>query len=542
MLQNLKIGTRLAILLGSTVLLMIISSGLAMQQSAATEDRMENIVHLHVHKANLLQDMSESVHIVSRVMRTLITLSDDAAITREVIKIDAAQKKYLEAEAALDEMPGSAEGMAMRAKTKEARDQAQSLNHQVIDLAKGHQDFEATELLLNSAAPAAQRWQDILDENISLQRENTQTDYTHAVAAYYRARNIIFGVCGFSVVLAVICGIWVTRSITAPLRSALTLAHSIARGDLTGTLQTTAKDEIADLQRAMAQMRDNLSSSVGMIRRGSQQVAEAAGELATNAARVTTATHTQSEAVSGTAAAVEEVTVSISSVAQNAEDVRVLATSSVAQTAQVNANMEELVGEISKVETAVDAIAKTVHAFIKSANNITEMTKQVTDIAEQTNLLALNAAIEAARAGEQGRGFAVVADEVRRLAEKSAQSASEIDAVTQTLGEQSTQVEKAIGQGVESLKSSRTYVDVVVKVLDQAKDSVTRATHGIEDIAASVKEQTLTSTDIARNVEKIAQMAEENHSAVDRTSTAVRALEVLSADLLSVVGKFKLAS
>jgi methyl-accepting chemotaxis protein len=151
----------------------------------------------------------------------------------------------------------------------------------------------------------------------------------------------------------------------------------------------------------------------------------------------------------------------------------------------------------------------------------------------------LNAAIEAARAGEQGRGFAVVADEVRKLAEKSAQSASEIDKVTNALNQKSSHVEATVLGGLRSLQATQEHVERVSVVLTEAGQSVTKSSAGVSDIASSVSEQSLASTEIAKNVEKIAQMSEENHAAVNSNTRDIVRLEALARELQTAVGRFK---
>ncbi len=292
---------------------------------------------------------------------------------------------------------------------------------------------------------------------------------------------------------------------------------------------------LANAYRMQAALREMIAN----VKRQAAQVGDAALGLAGASEQIAQGSQAQSEAAAATAAAVEQITVSIGSVAANTDDVRKLAEQSLQQTQQGNRSVDEMIGEIRNVQDSVNQIAASVKEFVDSTLAIAGMTQQVKDIAEQTNLLALNAAIEAARAGEQGRGFAVVADEVRKLAEKSAQAANEIDAVTGSLNQKSGLVEGTVQAGLRSLQTTQEHIEKVSAVLSDASDAVTRSSRGVGDIASSVAEQSQASTEIARNVETIAQMSEENHAAVQSNSREIMRLEQLAGELRAAMERFR---
>lgn len=400
---------------------------------------------------------------------------------------------------------------------------------------------EAIKLLNDDETPAWRLTRELLLKSLE-KIENATQDIKASIASKAKTAFIISLIIG---VVAIILGTTVVMLVAEGVKKSLDAVSlsmsklATGEGDLTQRMPVKSEDEIGRMAVAFNSFMEQLQGIIKQIRSDGDELSSSATQLSASASHVMDASNKQSDAASSTAAAVEEMTVSISSIADSAEAMRSVSNQSLEHTREGNERLSQLIGEIDTVEKSVSEISQSVSVFMKSTELITNMTLQVKEIADQTNLLALNAAIEAARAGEQGRGFAVVADEVRKLAEKSAQSAGDIDGVTKTLGDQSSTVEKSIERSRAALLKSQDYLENVAMGLGDANSSVSTANQSVDEISSSIEEQKSASTDIAQNIERIARMSEENNKAISETSRAADNLEILASKLQTLVSRFK---
>ncbi|MDP2792840.1 MAG: methyl-accepting chemotaxis protein [Sulfurisoma sp.] len=365
-------------------------------------------------------------------------------------------------------------------------------------------------------------------------------DSVNTAVATQRLKSI-FAAVALSIPLLVFIYLFVRNVVTRPLDEMAAGLRDIAsgEGDLTRRLDSRSQDEIGQAIGAFNQMMEKFSALVRHVGESAGHVSGAAHEVSRYAGQVAISSAQQSERSGVAAAAVDALVVSTTIIVEQTQTVRAEAQASAESSQSGNEHISSLMGEIDSIEVSVRGMAESVGEFIGNAQAITQITKEVRGIADQTNLLALNAAIEAARAGEQGRGFAVVADEVRKLAEKSAASASEIDSITRTLEQQSQAVKTSIDRGLEHIASSQASIEQVAEVLAMASGSVVRVEQGMDAIAASTVEQHRVSDDVAAGIDAIATMARENHGVVGQTTAAARRLESLAEELQSAVGRFK---
>ncbi|RIX48232.1 MAG: methyl-accepting chemotaxis protein [Rhodocyclales bacterium GT-UBC] len=329
------------------------------------------------------------------------------------------------------------------------------------------------------------------------------------------------------------------RWISRPMAEAVAVTQRVAAGDLTGSIEAKTQDEVGLLLTALDGMSRQLRQMVSEIDAGIHGLATDAQRLSSASDAVAHGSGEQSNSATTMASTVEEMTTSIHQVAQHAEACRALAETS----SQVSeAGIEVINAAIEGMSRIADTVTHSSHAVMqlgRESEQISQIVNVIREIADQTNLLALNAAIEAARAGEAGRGFAVVADEVRKLAERTTQSTQEITRMIES-------IQRGAHAAVEQMQTGERQVSAGVQLASEAGGRISAIKEGASDVSVAVvgisdalREQSVANMEIARNVECIAQQAEENHVQAKSTADTAMAMEALSAQLRASIARFK---
>ena len=512
---NMKVAHRLAAAFGVVLVVMVLISLYSLNRLASIEGNLEQVVLDGNVKIKHNNDMRESLHVISRVMRSVILLTDKAEMQAELAKVQKAREGYTAAWDALQKMPPSEKGKALHAKIEAARNASLPLNSKVLELAMADQKSEAITLLFAQANPATLRVQDAIDENLALQEASNKTLFEDAQASYSAARTVLIVSDLFALALAVLVAWLVTRSITSQLGAepgtAAELAHSVSQGDLSANIHLAPGDSTS-LMAQLKGMQEHLSQVVAHVRDSSVSVASASSQIASGSQDLSERTERQAGALEETAASMDELNAAVNNNANGAQ--------------QANQLAQQASAVAIKGGEVVAQVVDTMKHINDSSKRVFEIISLIDSIAFQTNILALNAAVEAARAGDQGRGFAVVATEVRSLAGRAAEAAKSIKTL--------------ISASVTSVAQGCALVDQAGSTMAEVVSSIGRVTTIMGEISMANTDQSLNVAQVDEAVSQIDQITQQNAAMVEEMAAAAASLGAQAQELSAAMVVFKL--
>nr|WP_264082389.1 methyl-accepting chemotaxis protein [Pseudomonas ekonensis] len=360
--------------------------------------------------------------------------------------------------------------------------------------------------------------------------------------AAIRGANIALGaVLLASLLLLLAEGRWVYLGITGPLRAASRIAESIAHGNLSEPIAEPAgRDEASSLIRTLGTMQRDLRDMIDVVRRNAHGVSGMSEQLSHGCHQVADSSQQQSAAAGTMAAAAGQMTASIEEITRHAE--RALNMASQAETLAKNGGqvIHQVVSDMEDIAHSAKRSAQVIRTLDQESEGIFNIIQVIKSIADQTNLLALNAAIEAARAGEQGRGFAVVADEVRSLAARTSASTQEIAAMVERIQNSTREAVSSMEAGVAQVDKGMAVTADVERAIREILEATLNTTQLVNDITRTIGEQSQASNEIAHQVEMIAGMSEGNSKVIGETAGTTDELSSLAGRLAQSVDRFRL--
>lgn len=448
-------------------------------------------------------------------------------------QIHAAQATYEKLIASPQERAAYDQYVQLLGQYRQIEDRMKTLsrNNQVDEL----RNLLNTDLLNNSEAVNA-----VLSRLLEINAQQTRDTNQQAADQYDSAFDLVIALLVAATALTLALAWLLTNSITKPIANALGAAESIAEGNLTRPITVDGEDEAGRLLAAMAKMQDKLRDTLLRISGSATQLASAAEELNSVTDESARGLTQQNNEIEQAATAVNEMTSAVEEVARNA-----VSTSEASQSATASAGdgrdlVQETVSAIERMSADVQSTATLIGDLANESRDIGKVLDVIRGLADQTNLLALNAAIEAARAGEAGRGFAVVADEVRALAHRTQQSTSEIERMIGSIQSGTEHAVDSMRNSTERAESTLNIARGAGMSLDTINSAIVEINQRNLVIASAAEEQAQVAREVDRNLVNIRDLSVQSATGANQTSAASSELSRLAVDLNSMVGRFSL--
>lgn len=540
-LNNLKVGVRLAIGFGLVLVLFALVSAAGIHRMQAIQAGTEHVVEEDFSRIRLLNTMRDAVRYQSVAIRDVVLQQDLSFMQTEVKLIKAARERYRTAAEQLAALGNDAKTQEIIANVVAAEEVVQPIISEILDYSISDSHEEAAEVVRDKLRDAQLLLLGTLDDTLAYLESRAMQAVAEAEKASTSGRLLVMSLSIIAFLVGGLAAFAITRSITRPLKIAARVASSIAEGDLSVEVPVqNARDETGQMLSAMQTMVSNLHEMLESVIEAANSVSDAASSVRGVAEETNEGVRRQESDIGQVATAVTEMSASAREVSGSAGSAAEAAKKAREESEFGSKIVHETAHYIENVAKEVECTSEALNTLEADTANIGVVLDVIKGIAEQTNLLALNAAIEAARAGEQGRGFAVVADEVRTLASRTQTSTQEIATMIESL-------QNAASNAVGDMRRSQDRVQDSVEHAERAAESLGKIAQAIGtiaemnmQIAVASNEQSSVADDIDESVTNIRHVSEESAEHSRSTAIAGQQLEASAERLHRAIGSFRI--
>ncbi len=549
MLNKLNFKQQLSVLLTSVVVAMLVLIGLSLWGMQRLSDNVET---LYLSGAKPIRALGE---LASRLPRMRVGI--DVMFLEEVgmggdknvaIRVKETREEDMPAMRQAVELAVKAQIIPKRVEQLGEIQKAYALMEKesivpMLEALAAGRTAEAKSLYLGPYTKHYRTVRDQINKALDELVEDAAAVHDQATAEYKRTRMWYLAVSLGALLVALALGAAIVVRLTGRVRGLETQIESAARQlALNSRSDLVGGDELARIGKSYNHLMDALDRAVGNIQNFTSQVNVTVGAVAKVAADINQASLTQTDAAQSTAASVEQVAVSVQLVAENSNHAAEISEAVLRKAQQSIQGLEETRAQFEAIAGTLNGAGEVTRQLADRSANISSIVNVIREIAEQTNLLALNAAIEAARAGEQGRGFAVVADEVRKLAERTSSATQEIGQLLSGIQGEINQVVVAMQQGQEQMQTGQGLVGTARQLVEEIGGEARDSAQNVHSIADSTREQGIAANAIAQRIEQIVQMADRNHAAISEAQANIAHLSSMATDLERELARFQTSS